>query len=254
MQRAVRWPDAWLIGLGAIILIAWVMLALGGSLVSLAVICSAGAAPLSASLDLALIFNSPMRLAGSWGLMVVAMMLPLAVAPLRHVRARTFTRRRERSTLAFIAGFIAIWMAAGVVLQTVALLLRWAALPAPQASIWLAIALALVWQISPTKQWFLNRCHQRPPLAAFGLAADRDALLFGLRNGAACAGACWALMLPMLLIAEGQFVAMIAVTLFGLAESLESPARLAWRWRGGAKVLRALAAWWPAPPRAISHL
>jgi len=38
---------------------------------------------------------------------------------------------------------------------------------------------------------------------------------------------------------------MIAVTLFSVAESLEKPAPLAWRWRGGGKALRIVAAWWP---------
>jgi predicted metal-binding membrane protein len=225
-----RPPDAWLVWLGAFILGAWVLLAVGGSVVWLPAVCTADAAPPSLSVDLALIFNSPLELALSWGLMIAAMMLPLGVAPLWHVRARSFARRRARSTLAFVAGFVAICMAAGVVLQGVALSLRWMT-AAPHASVALAIALALAWQVSPAKQWFLNRCHQRPPLAAFGFAADRDAFLFGLRNGAACAGACWALMLPMLLITDGQLAAMIVATLFGLAESLESPARLAWRWR-----------------------
>ena len=59
-----------------------------------------------------------------------------------------------------------------------------------------------------------------------------------VRNGASCAGACWALMLPMLLIGQGQLPAMIAVTLFSLAERLEDPAPLAWRWRGAGKALR----------------
>ena len=90
-------------------------------------------------------------------------------------------------------------------------------------------------------------------IAAFGLAADRDAFVFGASNGAACAGACWALMLPMLLSGQRQLAAMVAVTLFSLTESLESPAKLAWRWRGGAKLLRIVAAWWPARQGAISH-
>jgi predicted metal-binding membrane protein len=135
-------------------------------------------------------------------------------------------------------------MAVGVILQTAALLARWA-VPLPLACFGLAIAVALLWQISPAKQWCLNRCHQRPQLEAFGFAADFDAFSFGVRNGAACAGACWALMLPMLLIGQGQLPAMVAVTLFGFVESLEDPAPLAWRWRGTAKALRIVAAWWP---------
>ena len=104
---------------------------------------------------------------------------------------------------------------------------------------------ALVWQVSPAKQWCLNRCHQRPPLVAFGFAADFDAFRFGARNGAACGGVCWALMLPMLLVGQGQLLMMLLVTLFSFAESLENPARLSWRWRGCGKALRIIAAWWP---------
>jgi predicted metal-binding membrane protein len=96
----------------------------------------------------------------------------------------------------------------------------------------------VAWQVSPAKQWCLNRCHRRPQLAAFGVAADRDAFNFGLTNGALCAGACWTLMLPMLLAAGGQLFAMIAVTLFVFAERLERPAPLAWRWRGTGKAWR----------------
>jgi predicted metal-binding membrane protein len=176
--------------------------------------------------------------------MVLAMMLPLAIAPLWHVRERSFARRRGRATALFVAGFIVVWMLAGVILQSVALLAR-LMVSEPLACFGLALAIALLWQVSPAKQWFLNRCHQRPPLAAFGFAADLDAVAFGVRNGALCAGACWALMLAMLLIGQGQLPAMIVVTLFSLMEAIEDPAPLAWRWRGGAKALRILAAWWP---------
>jgi predicted metal-binding membrane protein len=250
MQRAAPWPDAWLVPLVTVILIAWAMLAFGSSVLALPVLCSAegwGAMPLSASFDLARVSNAFWPLALGWALMVVAMMLPLAIAPLHHVRERSFARRQVRATLLFVAGFITLWMMAGLILAVVAWMLRWAT-PNSLAGIGLSVAIALVWQVSPAKQWCLNRCHQKPPLSAFGLAADLDAARFGAMNGAACAGACWALMLPMLLIGQGQLAAMIAVMLFSIAESLERPAPLAWRWRGGGKALRILAAWWPAIP------
>jgi predicted metal-binding membrane protein len=100
----------------------------------------------------------------------------------------------------------------------------------------------MLWQVSPAKQWCLNRCHRRPQLAAFEPAADRDALQFGLSHGASCLGACWALMWVMLLAGVGQFPAMIAITLLLFSERLESPAPLAWQWRGGAKAMRIIAA------------
>lgn len=152
--------------------------------------------------------------------------------------------------LLFVVGFVVLWMIVGVILQAVALIARWA-IPLPFLRLAFSILAALLWQVSPAKQWFLNRCHRRPALAAFGFAADLDAFAFGVRNGAACAGACWALMLAMLLIGQGQLSAMIVVTLFSLAETIEDPAPLAWRWRGGAKALRILAAWWPAMPRPV---
>jgi len=254
MQRAAGRLELWLLPMGATILVAWLLLIFAGGAFAPPAFCSAqgsvqgwSAPSLSVSFDLALVFNSPSQLAVGWALMVVAMMLPLAIAPLWHVRERSFSRRRGRSTALFVAGFVAVWMLAGVILQTIALLAR-LMVREPLACFGLALALALVWQISPAKQWFLNRCHQRPPLAAFGVVADLDALGFGMRNGAVCAGACWALMLAMLLIGQGQLLAMITVTLFSLVETIEDPAPLAWRWRGGAKAVRILAALWPKRP------
>jgi predicted metal-binding membrane protein len=252
MQRAAPRRQLWLLLMGVTILVAWLVLIFAGGASSLPAFCSTrgwSAVPLSASVELALLVNSPGQLALGWALMVLAMMLPLAIAPLWHVRERSFARRRGRSMALFIAGFIAVWMLAGVILQTAALLTR-LMVPEPLACFGLALAIALLWQVSPAKQWFLNRCHQRRPLAAFGFAANLDAFGFGVRNGAACAGACWALMLATLLIGQGQLSAMIIVTLFSLVEAIEDPAPLAWRWRGGAKALRILAAWWPAMPRS----
>jgi len=247
VERAARGPNAWLVPFAAVMLSAWMMLAFDGSVFSLPAFCSATSLgiPLSVSFDLALVSNAIPQLALGWVLMVVAMMLPLAIAPLWHVRERSFASRRTRSMLLFVSGFVAVWMVVGIIVEIAAWFLRRAE-PVPLAGVGLAIMVALVWQVSPAKQWCLNRCHQRPQLEAFGFAADIDAFRFGARNGAVCVGACWALMLLMLLRGQGQLPVMVAITLFGLAESLEDPAPLTWRWRGGAKALRIIAAWWPA--------
>lgn len=240
MRRAAHWPDTWLVVLGSIILLAWWLLARdsGGSMVS--TFCSPDtlwAVPLSLRLDLALMLVSPAQLASGSALMIVAMMLPLIIAPLRHVRDRSFARQRARATILFTAGYVVMWMIVAVVLQLIAAAARWAA-PTPLLCFGLAVITAILWQVSPTKQWCLNRCHRRPHLAAFGAAADRDAFDFGLTNGASCAGSCWALMLLTLLISQGQILGMIAVTLFVFAERLESPARLKWGWRGPGRALQ----------------
>lgn len=236
MARAARWPEAWLGVLAAVSLAAWSVLALGGGEFASAAFCVAGASSPD-SFDLAMALNAPARLASGWALMVAAMMAPLVVAPLRHLRDRGLARRRGRAMLLFVGGYATVWMTVGVGLRTVALAVRWA-VPMPLICLGLAAAAVTVWQVSPARQWCLNRCHRHPHLAAFGMAADRDAFHFGLSHGAACAGACWALMLLPLVVGQGHILAMLAVTLFVFAERLERPAPLAWRWRGPGKALR----------------
>ena len=64
--------------------------------------------------------------------------------------------------------------------------------------------IGLAWQCSPAKQVCLNRCHALRELAAFGRAADTDALIFGATQGVWCAGSCWAWMLLPLLLPGGR--------------------------------------------------
>jgi predicted metal-binding membrane protein len=239
MRPAARTSEAWLVVLGSASLAAWSMLALEYSGFSPPALCAAGtwpAMPSAASVKFALELIAPAHLASSSALMVAAMMLPLTVKPLRHLRDRSFASRRARAMSLFIAGYMAAGMAAGVALHALALAARSAEAAPP--CLGFAVVIAVLWQASPAKQWCLNRCHRRPQLAAFGAAADCDALAFGLRNGASCAGACWALMWLSLMVERGHLPAMFAVTLFVLAERLENPAPLAWRWRGPGKALR----------------
>ena len=244
MRRPAHWLDVWRVVLGSIILLAWWLLARdnGGSMVSAFCLSDTlWALPLSLRLDLALMLVSPVQLASGSALMIAAMMLPLIIVPLRHVRDRSFARRRARATILFAAGYGVVWMIAAVILQLIAIAARWAA-PTPLLCFALAVATAIVWQVSPTKQWCLNRCHRRPHLAAFGTAADRDAFGFGLTNGASCAGSCWALMLATLLVGQGHVLAMLGVTFFVFAEQLEGPVPLKWRGRGPSRALRIIAA------------
>lgn len=157
-------------------------------------------------------------------------MPPLLDRPLAYVRDRSFARRRLRSTGLFLLGYGAMWMAAGAVLVILAIALR-AFLQPPGAAPVIAALAALTWQVSPWKQACLNRCHGLARLSPFGLAADRDALRFGLIHGSWCAGACWALMALPLTIEAGHFAAMALVALFLLAERQERPRPPAWRRR-----------------------
>jgi predicted metal-binding membrane protein len=219
---------------------AWILLVVEPGGAALSAHCSPamlGVMPSPASLDLLLKFNPPASLAAGWALMLAAMMAPVLIAPVRHVRDRSFSHRRARAIALFVAGYASVWMAAGVMLLALALAAR---LVAPESSVPVALAamIALVWQFSPFKQRCLNRCHAHSELAAFGPAADIEALRFGLSHGVWCVGSCWALMLLPLLVSRGHVAAMAAVTLWLFAERLDRPMPPRWRLRAPDKAAR----------------
>jgi predicted metal-binding membrane protein len=222
--------------------LAWVALAVAPGVrhVHSMVVCGEGSSA-AASVSLLLAMNPPSLLAGGWALMLVAMMAPRIIPEIHHVRFTSLARRRARSISLFVAGYGGVWMAFGAVLTGVA----FAAMTfAPGSYIPAAVAglIAGVWQVSPYKQICLNACHQRRPLRIFGWEADLDAFRFGRANGLWCVGSCSALMLFSMLLPEGHFVAMAAVTLLVYCEGLEDPEPPRWKPRGLGKAWRMLAA------------
>jgi predicted metal-binding membrane protein len=188
-----------------------------------------------------LAMNPISSMMAGWALMLVAMMSPTLITPIRHVIERSFKRRRARSVTLFVVGYAAIWMAAGVVLLAAMLMLN---VLVPQSyfpAVGVGI-IALVWQCSPIKQRCLNRSHNHRELAAFGIAADLDALRFGVMHGVWCVGSCWALMLFPMLLSQGHFAAMAVVTVVMISERLEQPRPLSWRLRFPGKLMRILVA------------
>ena len=133
-------------------------------------------------------------LAVGWALMLTAMMVPLLVAPVRHVRDRSFAWRRARAIALFVAGYGAMWMTAGALLLSLALAVGSIGYESSLVAALMA-GVALVWQCSPAKQRCLNRGRAHPALAAAGRAADIDVLRFGVTHGCWCIGSCWALMM-----------------------------------------------------------
>lgn len=166
-----------------------------------------------------------------WLFMLVAMLSPLLIAPLYFVFSRSFARLRLRLAVLCALGYAAVWAAAASVLALGELRLAAAFPPSP----WPALAVgaaALLWQASPWKQACLNRCHRYRPLAAFGLAAHRDALRLGLEHGVWCLGSCWLNMLWPMLLPAGHHAAMLAVALLMVCERLDPGAPPMWRLRG----------------------
>jgi predicted metal-binding membrane protein len=219
---------------------AWAVLAMDAGGLALPLICASGTMwvlPSAASFDLALALNPFASLAKGWMMMLGAMMGPLLIAPVRHVRDRSFARRRVRAIALFIIGYAASWGLAGIALLALALAVR-LAVPGSLLPSMLVLLIAIAWQMSPAKQSCLNRCDAQPTLSAFGIAADLDALRFGATHGAWCVGSCWALMLLPLLVSHDHLAAMAAVALWVFAERLNEPLPPRWCWRWPGKAVR----------------
>jgi predicted metal-binding membrane protein len=222
--------------------IAWMMLLVNpGSIMTLAHCPVTDSGASAASFRMLLAMNPVSSLMAGWAVMLFAMMSPTLLAPIGHVVERSFKRRRARSVILFVIGYAVIWMAAGSVLLAAKLLLS---LVAPQTYLPVVVVglIAFVWQCSPIKQRCLNRGHNHRELAAFGIAADLDALRFGINHGAWCVGSCWALMLFPMLLSEGHFAAMAAVTFLMISERLEPPGPLSWRLSLRGKLMRIVVA------------
>jgi predicted metal-binding membrane protein len=221
---------------------AWMLLLTEPRAMPMIVPCAAtGAGPMPSSLPMLLSMNPPGLLAAGWALMLIAMMTPVLIEPVRYIRMRSFTHRRARAVLLFLGGYAAVWMATGVVLLGSAFAVE---AFAPQSYLPAAgiVLVALVWQFTPIKQRCLNRCHALSGLAAFGTAADLSALRFGAIHGLWCAVSCSAMMLAPMLLPGGQLVAMATVSILIFSERLEQPAVPRWRWHGFGQVIRILVA------------
>ena len=220
--------------------LAWILILAGPGNTALFSHCPAltsGALPFAPSFRMLLAMNSPFSLAAGWSLMLVAMMAPAVIAPVLHVRQRSFRRRRTRASALFLAAYGAVWMTAGIILLATELA---ASSFAPQ-SYWpatTAAAIAIIWQCSPGKQRCLNRCHLHREIRAFGSAADLDTIRFGVTHGFWCVRSCWAMMLAPMLLSHGHIVAMAMVSVLMFGERLEHPARPSWRWRGIGRLKR----------------
>lgn len=131
--------------------------------------------------------------AAAAGAMVVAMMLPLTIAQLRHVALSSLWRRRHRAAAGFIVGFLAVWIAVEAVLAA-----AWwgmASLAGATLAAGAVAVAAALWELAPAKRRHLRRCHRTVPLAPSGWRADADCARFGAAMGVSCVGTCWALML-----------------------------------------------------------
>jgi predicted metal-binding membrane protein len=124
--------------------------------------------------------------------MAIAMMGPVALPAIRHVGVNTLAWRRGRAMLEFSVAYLAIWVAFEALVPLITRAI-------PRAREWSAFVIALIaasaWQLTPLKRMALRACHRSIPLPPTGARAELASIQFGLRNGLACLGTCWCLML-----------------------------------------------------------
>jgi predicted metal-binding membrane protein len=171
---------------------------------------------------------------GMWALMVVAMMLPTALPAVRHVAVNSLRRRRPRAMATFAAVYTLVWVAFGALVLLAAP--AWSGLDRTAVAAG-ALALAAAWQLSAPKRRALRDCHRPSPLPPTGRRATAGVVRFAMRNGTACVGSCWAMMLAMALAATAATFWMVAITGLVLIEKLAPKPRQATR--AGAVLLAA---------------
>jgi predicted metal-binding membrane protein len=162
---------------------------------------------------------------GMWITMMVAMMFP-TIGPMVMAHRMVTSRRGEgwTSTLAFIAGYLAVWSAIGAI--PFALLVVLGRLPSEGGAARLAplagatLLLAGAYQLTPLKSICLRAC--RTPIG-FILSHDfrrgaPGAFAAGIAHGAFCLGCCWALMAILLVFGLMNLVWMAALSAVFLLE------------------------------------
>lgn len=147
-------------------------------------------------------------------LMVIAMMLPLTIPNVRHVALSSLWRRRHRAIVAFLVGFLAVWIAVQTVIVgawgLLAPLIGWEIVAG------VAMVAAVLWEIAPNKRRWLRRCHRTVSLAPRGWRADVDCVHYGVTTGFSCVAMCWALMAASAAFAHALLVMAV---LFGVQVS-----------------------------------
>jgi predicted metal-binding membrane protein len=132
--------------------------------------------------------------------MVLAMMIPMVIIPMRTAAVRSLWRRRHRAIACFLLGYVAVWLFAGIVALPLIIVVGRAQFGWAFVGIG-AFLVATLWQVSPWKQRAKFSCHRTIPLAPTGWKADWDCTRYGLVHGHSCFASCWALMLaPMLVL------------------------------------------------------
>lgn len=143
-------------------------------------------------------------------IMSAAMMLPAVLPAARAVALTSRWHRRQRALAVFLACYLTVWTAFGVVVTVLLGLVG-----AGGGARWLgSVALlgAAAWESSPQKARYLRACHRLPTSGNDGWRADRACARAGIGHARACLGACWAVMAAMYVVGSSTLLVMVAST------------------------------------------
>jgi predicted metal-binding membrane protein len=148
----------------------------------------------------------------SWLLMMAAMMLP-ALMPAVIACVRRAGRAGEAGR--FVAGYLAVWLAAGLVAYAGIGFLAWG-----DAGRWVAaglIAAAGLYQLTPSKDACLRRCRDHRMILR---DHRRGGLGLGIQHGGFCVGCSWVLMIALFALGVMNLTWMAVVAALVAAERL----------------------------------
>jgi predicted metal-binding membrane protein len=166
-----------------------------------------------------------------WTVMMAAMMLPAAASMIFMFAAAQARRERDVAvpTWIFVASYILVWAAAGVlvyVLVEIGSELATGLAPAERSkwgpiALGITVAAAGLYQFTPIKRVCLSHC--RSPLAFVALhwrEGRSGALKMGLIHGAYCFGCCWALFAVLVAAGVMSMAWMLLLALVVFAEKM----------------------------------
>jgi predicted metal-binding membrane protein len=183
-----------------------------------------------------------------WTLMMSAMMLP-SVTPTASLYARTVVTSRPTRIAGLIAGYLGVWVIAGLPAYGLARMVGWLAGAHPAAARLLAVAVFAtcgVYQLSSLKDRCLAHC--RSPIAMllrYGSYQGRFRdVRAGAHHGLYCLGCCWSLMAVLIVLGTMNVLAMAGLAAVVLTEKVGSRGRLIGRLAGIAAIGLAVATIW----------
>ena len=207
------------------------------------VIVARGMAGMTGTMGLGLAVFVPV-----WTLMMAAMMLP-SVTPTASLYAKTVQRNRTVRITGLVAGYLAVWAAAGVPAYGLAWLAGWLTGKHPGTAHMLAVARFAgcgVYQLSSLKERCLAHC--RSPLGLllhYGSYRGRVRdLRVGAHHGGYCLGCCWGLMVILIAVGVMNVAAMVGLAAVVLIEKTWSGGPAVGRLAGAAALALAVAVIW----------